>query len=421
MQSARYIAHIDMDAFFAAIEQRDNPLYKGKPVVVGADPKAGRGRGVVSTCSYEARKFGIYSSLPISIAYRLCPQAIFLPVNMEKYLAVSRQIYNILNTFTPSIESISIDEAFLDITGSFYLFGGPPAACKLIKEKIKKETKLTASIGLAPTKMAAKIASDICKPNGFLEVTNEKLLDFLWPLPIEKISGLGKRSKEILNERGIRTIKDLAKQKKDYLVSVFGKSGEYFWYLANGIDNSEVCGQHEAKSISSETTFEKDTESRELIKRTLLMLSEDVSARLRQDKLKARTVTLKIRLTGFQTYTRAFTFSKATNFIDEIYKAAKMLYDKFTSSKPERSEVAKPERSEVAKPERSEVAKPERGEVPKIRLIGIKTSNLIPQDEKDSLFDEKADRKKENMHKAVEIIKEKFGDKVIFRAANMER
>lgn len=395
MLSARSIVHVDMDAFFAAIEQRDNPLYKGKPVIVGADPKAGRGRGVVSTCSYEARKFGIYSSLPISIAYRLCPEAIFLPVNMEKYSTVSRQIYNILNMFTPSIEAISIDEAFLDITGSFHLFGSPVATCKLIKEKIKKETKLTASIGLAPTKMAAKIASDICKPDGFLEITSEKLLDFLWVLPLEKISGLGKRSKEILNERGIYTIKDLAKQKKDYLASIFGKTGEYFWYLANGIDESEVLGLQEAKSISSETTFEKDTESRELIKRTLLMLSEDVSKRLRCDKLKARTITLKIRLTGFQTYTRALTFSKATNFVDEIYKAAKIIYDKFVSSRAKK--------------------------MPRIRLIGIKTSNLLPQDEKDSLFDEKTDRKKENMHKAVEVIKDKFGDKVIFRAADMGR
>ncbi|MDD4183550.1 MAG: DNA polymerase IV, partial [Candidatus Omnitrophica bacterium] len=292
-----------MDAFFAAIEQRDNPSYKGKPVVVGAAPCAGRGRGVVSTCSYEARKFGIYSSLPISIAYKLCPQAIFLPVNMEKYLAVSRQIYNILNTFTPYVEAISIDEAFLDITGSFYLFGTPLSTCRLIKEKIKKETKLTASLGLAPTKTAAKIASDICKPDGFLEVTNEKLLDFLWPLPIEKISGLGKKSKEILNERGIRTIKDLAKQKKDYLVSALGKSGEYFWYLANGIDEAEVRGEHETKSISSETTFEKDTANEDLIKRTLFVLSEEVSSRLRQDKIKARTITLKIRLAGYKTYT----------------------------------------------------------------------------------------------------------------------
>jgi len=241
--------------------------------------------------------------------------------------------------------------------------------------------------------MAAKIASDICKPDGFLEITNEKLLDFLWPLPIEKISGLGKRSKEILNERGIRTIKDLAKQRKDYLVSVFGKSGEYFWYLANGVDEAEVLGSQEAKSMSSETTFEKDTADDELIRRTLLILSEDVSGRLRGDKVKARTVTLKIRLTGFKTYTRALTIQKATNFVDEIYKTTRTIYNKFISSGVKGSS--------------------------KIRLIGVKASNLMPQDEKDSLFDEKIDQKKENMHKAVEVIKEKFGNKGIFRAAEI--
>jgi nucleotidyltransferase/DNA polymerase involved in DNA repair len=242
--------------------------------------------------------------------------------------------------------------------------------------------------------MAAKIASDICKPDGFLEITSEKLLDFLWPLPVEKISGLGKRSKEILNERGIRTIKDLAKQKKDYLVSIFGKSGEYFWYLANGIDETEVLGQGQAKSISSETTFEKDTADEELIRRTFLILCEDVSGRLRSDRLKARTVTLKIRLTGFKTYTRALTIQKATNFVDEIYKATRIIYNKFISS--------------------------EIKGVSKIRLIGIKASNLMPQEERDSLFDEKIDQKKENMHKAVEVIKGKFGNKGIFRAAEID-
>jgi len=394
MPTNRYIVHVDMDAFFAAIEQRDNPSYKDKPVVVGADPKGGRGRGVVSTCSYEARKFGIHSSLPMSTAYSLCPQAIFLPVNMEKYSVVSRQIHNILDAFTPSIEMVSIDEAFLDIAGSFHLFGTPLTTCELIKEKIKKETGLTASLGLAPTKMAAKIASDICKPDGLLEITSEKLLDFLWPLPIEKISGLGKRSKEILNERGIRTIKGLAKQKKDYLVSIFGKSGEYFWRLANGIDEAEVIGRGQAKSISSETTFEKDTADEELIRRTFLMLCEDVSGRLRSDRLKARTVTLKVRLTGFKTYTRALTIQKATNFVDEIYKATRVIYNKFISSEVKGAS--------------------------KIRLIGIKVSNLMPQDERDSLFDEKIDQKKENMHKAVEVIKGKFGNKGIFRAAEID-
>ncbi|MFA5272446.1 MAG: DNA polymerase IV [Candidatus Omnitrophota bacterium] len=390
-QKERYIVHVDMDAFFAAIEQRDNPSLKGKPVVIGADPKHGFGRGVVSTASYEARKFGICSAMPISIAYNRCPSAAYLPVNMHKYVYASKQIYNIINTFTPNVEQISIDEAFLDITASLHLFGSALDTCKLIKEKIKKETKLTASIGLAPTKMAAKIASDINKPDGIFEVKQENLLNFLWPLPVEKISGLGEKSKLALNRTGIKTIGDLAKRDKQELVSIFGKNGEYFWYLARGIDESEVKQSEEIKSISNETTFEEDTLDEKLIKRELLNLSESVSGRLRQNKLKARTITLKIRLTGFHTYTRAITLSKSTNFVDEIYKTSNRIYSDFIASKDLNRKT-------------------------KIRLIGIKTSNLIDSGIKDSLFDEGRDKKKENIHKAVDKIKEKFGDNSIGRA-----
>lgn len=390
VQKERYIVHVDMDAFFASIEQRDNPSLKGKPVVIGADPKQGLGRGVVSTASYEARKFGIHSAMPISIAYNRCPNAIFLPPSMHKYVSASRQIHAILDTFTPSIEQVSIDEAFLDITASFHLFGSPLAACKLIKEKIKKETKLTASIGLAPTKMAAKIASDINKPDGIFEVKQENLLNFLWPLPVEKISGLGEKSKIALNRAGINTIGDLAKRDIKELVSVFGKNGEYFWYLAKGIDESEVKQSEEVKSISNEVTFEEDTLDEKLIKRELLSLSESVSGRLRQERFKARTITLKIRVTGFHTYTRAITIAKSTNFVDEIYKTASRIYFDFVSSKDFNSKT-------------------------KIRLIGIKASNLIDQGIKDSLFDEGRDKKKESIHKAIDKIKEKFGDSIIHR------
>jgi nucleotidyltransferase/DNA polymerase involved in DNA repair len=391
MQKERYIVHVDMDAFFASIEQRDNPSLKGKPVVIGADPKQGLGRGVVSTASYEARKFGIHSAMPISIAYNRCPNATFLPPSMHKYVSASKQIHAILDTFTPNIEQVSIDEAFLDITASFHLFGSPLATCKLIKEKIKKETKLTASIGLAPTKMAAKIASDINKPDGIFEVKPESLLNFLWPLPVEKISGLGEKSKITLNRAGINTIGDLAKRGIKELVSVFGKNGEYFWYLAKGIDESEVKQSEEVKSISNEVTFEEDTLDEKLIKRELLSLSESVSDRLRQERFKARTITLKIRVTGFHTYTRAITIAKSTNFVDEIYKTAGRIYFDFVSSNDFNSKT-------------------------KIRLIGIKASNLIDAGIKDSLFDEGRDKKKESIHKAIDKIKEKFGDNIIHRA-----
>ena len=390
MPKERYIVHVDMDAFFASIEQRDNPRLKGKPVVIGALPKQGRGRGVVSTASYEARKFGIHSSLPISIAYNRCPAAFFLPVNMHKYISASKQIYNIFNTFTPRVEQISIDEAFLDITASFHLFESPLNTCKLIKEKIKKETQLTASIGLAPTKMAAKIASDINKPDGIFEVKPENLLDFLWPLPVEKISGLGEKSKLALNRAGVHTIGDLAKRDIKELVSFFGKNGEYFWHLARGIDASEVEQSDEIKSVSNETTFEEDTLDEKLIKKELLALTESVSRRLRLNKFKAKTITLKIRLTGFRTYTRAITLSKSTNFVDDIYKIANKIYFDFISSKDFDCKT-------------------------KIRLIGIKASNLLDSDIKDSLFDDNKDRKKENIHNAMDKIKEKFGDNIIHR------
>jgi len=387
----RFIVHVDMDAFFAAIEQRDNPKFRAKPVIVGADPKRGEGRGVVSTCSYEARKFGIHSTMPISTAYKKCPKAIFLPVNMEKYNRVSGEIYEILYDFTPQIEPVSIDEAFLDITGSFHLFGTPLKTCTLIKSKIKSQTGLTASLGLAPTKMAAKIASDLEKPDGLVEVSKKGLLDFLWPLSVGKIWGLGKKSQLTLHKMGIRTIGGLAKTDLEMIREVFGKNGEYFWQLANGIDESKVETMEEIKSISNEVTFPKDTLSREKIKGALVGLCEKVSGRLRQEGFKGRTITLKIRLSGFATYTRATTLISATNFIDTIYKAVEKLFDNFNL----------------------------KGK--KVRLVGVKVSNLVSSDIKDSLFEGKIEKKQESIHKAIDKIKEKFGNQAIYRAGSMRK
>ena len=385
MSRERYIVHVDMDAFFAAIEQRDNPQFRKKPVIVGADPKDGKGRGVVSTCSYEAREFGIHSAMPISLAYRRCPQAIFLPVNMEKYAAVSEKIYDILYGFSPQIEPVSIDEAFLDITKSYHLFGTPLKTCMLIKSEIKKEVRLTASIGLAPTKMTAKISSDLKKPDGLVEVTQEGLLDFLWPLDIEKIWGLGKKTKAAFNNMGIKTIGDLAHTDVRRLTAVFGKNGMYFWKLANGIDEREVEAEGESKSISNEATFEEDTSNRPKIEGALMALCEKVSYRLRKEGLKGKTITLKIRFQGFKTYTRALTFCRATNFSDVIYKGIKSLYVNF-------------------------------GEEKKVRLVGVKISNLVSADFPDTLFKDKLEEKREKVHRAVEEIREKFGTKAIRRA-----
>jgi len=386
MSKERYIVHVDMDAFFAAIEQRDNPSLRGKPVVVGAAPKRGRGRGVVSTCSYEARRFGIHSAMPISHAYHRCPDAVFLPVDMEKYARVSEQMHAVLIKFTPDIEPVGIDEAFLDITKSYRIFGTPLETCMLIKSGIKKKTGLTASVGLAPTKMVAKIASDLDKPDGMVEVTRENLLEFLWPLNVEKIRGLGEKAKKLLNERGVYTIGDLARWDVKELAKLLGKNGEYFWQMSRGIDEGEVEAEAEAKSVSNETTFDADTSDREKIKSALLSLTEKVSSRLRSKGLKGRTLTLKIRLEGFHTYTRAVTLSVATNFVDIIYGEIKKLYSNFKT----------------------------KGK--RVRLVGVKVSALVSGHFPDSLFKDNLDEKKESIHTAVDKIKEKFGDEIIHRA-----
>jgi nucleotidyltransferase/DNA polymerase involved in DNA repair len=389
MQKSRFIVHVDMDAFFASIEQRDDPSFRSKPVVVGSDPKRGKGRGVVSTCSYEARSFGIHSAMPISAAYRACPHAIFLPVDMEKYERVSSEIREILYSFTPDIEPISIDEAFLDITGSHHLFGTPLETCRLIKSRIKDRAGLTASVGLAPTKMAAKIASDLRKPDGLVCVTAKGLLDFLWPLDIRRIWGLGPKAENALHSIGVRTIGDLAKADPADLKKMFGKNGVYFRLLANGIDAREISAAAEARSISNEHTFSEDTEEAAKIERAIMRLSEKVSARLRADGLQCRTVTLKIRLTGFQTYTRSITMPLYTNFADALYKEAKALYNKF-----------------------------ERGGKP-VRLIGVKASGIARNGSSAGLFEYAAGDKQEKLHTAIDAIQNKFGEGYICHATSM--
>lgn len=376
---------MDMDAFFAAVEQNDNPTLKGKPVVIGADPQHGKGRGVVSTCSYEARKFGIHSAMPISQAYRLCPQAVFLRGRHSRYAQVSDQILGILYDFTPDIEPISIDEAFLDITGTYHFYKTPLKTCQEIKARIKRDTGLTASIGIAPVKMVAKIASDICKPDGLLEITQDKVLDFLWPLPIEKLWGVGPKTKSFLNQAGIRTIGDLAHARRERLVDDLGDHGEHLFDLANGIDERDVVFDEEVKSVGHEHTFEKDTGDKELIKKTLLYLSEKVSRRLRQDELKGKTIAIKVRLKGFKTYTRAVTLPESTNFVEDIFMTAKNLFESLYTQ----------------------------GAF--IRLLGVRVTNFKNFYIQESLFEDKGKDKKERVHKAVDDIKNKFGESSIHR------
>lgn len=382
----KVIAHIDMDAFFAAIEQRDNPALLGEPVVVGADPKGGKGRGVVSTCSYEARRYGIHSAMPISMAYRRCPRAVFFPVDMRKYSAVSCDVFRILGDFTPDVEPVSIDEAFLDLTGSRHLFGSALEACRKMKERIKAELRLTASVGIAPTKMAAKIASDHCKPDGLLEIAPHQMLDFLWPLPVERMWGVGAAMQKELNKLGVTTIGDVAHTSEALLCRHFGERGRHLYALARGVDEREVKRDDEMKSVSHEHTFETDTEDKHRIYDVLSALSEKVSRRLRRHGLKARTVTLKVRLKDFRTFTRDRTFPERTNFFEPIYKTSRMLFDAFHR------------------------------EGFQYRLVGVRAAHFHDPYVRDGLFDDPKAERMERVHKAIDTIKDKFGDRMIRRA-----
>lgn len=377
--------HVDMDAFFAAIEQRDDPSLRGRPVIVGADPKGGRGRGVVSTCSYEARRFGVRSAMPISEAWRRCPRGVFVQPDFHKYEEASGLIRQAFYEFTPDIEQVSIDEAFLDITRSAHLFGGPLETCRRIKARVKELTRLTCSVGMAPTKMAAKIASDLKKPDGLVVVEAAGLRDFLAPLDISKLWGLGPKTAEVLRSRGINTVGELAAAEADELRGL-GAHGPELKRLALGEDAREVSEDGETKSVSNETTFERDTADEREIKESLVALADKVSSRLREGGFKGRTVTLKIRLEGFETYTRAHTLPLSTNYADVISKEALGLYAAFGRGRR------------------------------KVRLLGVKVSGLMPADERESLFEDEGDARREKAHKAIESIREKFGRSSIYRA-----
>lgn len=377
---AKVILHMDMDAFFAAVEQRDNPALRGKPVIVGADPKGGKGRGVVSTCSYEARPFGVHSAMPISTAYRLCPRAIFLPPDFRKYKQASNEIFDILERYTPDIEPISIDEAFLDITGTFHLHGTPRALASRIKEDIRREVGLTASVGIAPVKMVAKIASDVGKPDGLLEVRPAEVRAFLAPLPVERLWGVGKKSKSALNNLGIYNIGDFLKTPRHKAYELFGEHGLHLFDLASGIDPREVSVRDEARSVSHEHTFDIDESNPETVTKVLFILSQKLSRRLRKEDLKGKTVSIKVRLENFQTFTRARTLERRTNFVDTIDRESRQLFRDFFK----------------------------RGM--KIRLIGVRMSQFEDPYVTDWLFTDPVETKKENVHRAVDALKDKFGE-----------
>ena len=324
----RTILHVDMDAFYAAVEQRDRPELRGLPVIVGADPMGGRGRGVVSTASYEARPFGVASAMPISQAYRLCPRGVYLPVDMEKYARVSGEIMEILRQFTDCVEPISIDKAFLDVTESRRALGRGEEIARKLKDAVRRETELTASVGVASSKLVAKIASDMRKPDGLVVVPPAREAEFLAPLPVRKLWGVGPKMEEQLQKVGIVTIGDLAAAEARLLQRRLGTHGHDLRLLARGIDDRPVVADPgEAKSLGQEHTFATDTADPEILRRTLLDLADGVARRLRGQGLRGRTVTLKYRDETFRTLTRAETLAAPTDSGNDLFRVTRRLFE----------------------------------------------------------------------------------------------
>ncbi len=331
-QPQRIILHLDMDSFYASVEVRENPGLQGKPVVVGADPKQGAGRGVVMTASYEARRFGIRSAMPITRAWHLCPDAIFLPPRMQLYARVSGEIMASLRLLEFPLEQVSIDEAFLDIrpVGSF---ASAEKLAAQIKAAIARENGLTCSIGIGPSKVVAKIASDYKKPDGLTVVAPPEVPGFLAPMPVRKIPGIGKKAEEELQKLGISTIGELAGTEVQILLARFGRSAVGMHNIALGIDDSEVVERNGPRSVSRETTFEEDTIDPEILSATMEELVQDVFRNLIDEGLRFKTVTVKVRYQGFVTRTKAKSFPHYSDDIPTIRKAANLLLRDLISDK----------------------------------------------------------------------------------------
>ena len=312
------ILHIDMDAFYASVEERDRPGLRGKPMVVGGNAQK---RGVVAAANYAARYFGIHSAMPTAQAKRLCPHLIVLPPRHAYYAQISQHIRDIFHRYTPLVEPLSLDEAFLDVTHSQQLFGEAARIGWRIKREIRNELTLTASVGVAHNKFLAKVASDVGKPDGFLVVDPANVQSFLDPLPVTKLWGVGTVGNRRLQQLGIHTIGELRAQPRTLLDDLFGSWGEQLWELAHGIDDRAVVPDHKAKSLSHETTFAEDITDVEALRGWLLDLTRQVATRLRTNQLRGRTAHLKIRFSNFRTITRSHTFPKATDVTQELWNA----------------------------------------------------------------------------------------------------
>jgi len=316
----RTIAHVDMDCFFAAVEALDNPEYRGKPLVVGGPRHSSR--SVVSTCSYEARAYGVRSAMPISQAARLCPHAIFIPGNMSRYVQVSDEIMDVLRQFTPLMQQVSIDEAFLDMTGCEHFYKDPQDIGVRIRRAIKDSSGLTASVGIAENKFLAKLASSRCKPDGLMVVSPEDAYDLLSTLPIGKLWGVGEKGEKALARYGIETVKDLRIWPKEWLVAQYGKWGAQLYDLARGIDDDPVIPDEERKSYGSESTFDEDVTDLRALMHSLGQHPGRVGMRLRRAEKLARTVTIKVKYADFSQITRSKTLAEPFDDDEAIYNTA---------------------------------------------------------------------------------------------------
>jgi DNA polymerase-4 len=367
------ILHVDMDAFYASVEQRDDPRLRGKPVAVGGASR----RGVVCAASYEARPFGVRSAIPMARAIKLCPQLVVVPPRFDVYSAVSDQVFEVFHSFTPEVEGLSLDEAFLDVTRSVTLLGPPLEQARAIRARIRERTQLTASVGIAEVKFAAKIASDLCKPDGVLVVPEGQVREFLAPLPAAKLWGVGPRTDEQLKRLGLRKIGDVARADRSFLELQLGSSGLWLHDLANGLDPRRVDPDVAAKSIGAEETFEDDLLGEDLhpfIHEQALR----VAARLRRSGAKARSVHLKIKYADFQVATRQETLALPTDDGAEVYRTALRLLQKFDAGRP-------------------------------VRLTGVHASDLGDLPPQLGLFDRPRDARTARLNKSLDAIAEKFG------------
>ena len=324
------ILHVDMDAFYASVEIRDHPTLRGKPVCVGG---AVTGRGVISAASYEARKFGVHSAMPTARALQLCPNLVLMQPDFDRYTEASRQVMSIFRMHTPLVEPLSLDEAFLDITGCERLMGDSIQIGRSIKNQILRDTGLVASVGIAPSKFLAKLASDLDKPDGFRVIREEEVRTVLDPLPVSKIFGVGPRAVKGLASLGVETVGDLASRKREDVVREFGASGVWIHDLAHGIDTRRVTPRREEKSHGMERTFPEDVSDREELRLFLLHFCEEVAFGLRDKGLRGKTITLKARFADFKTVTRTKTLDTPTNLGPRIYAVARELLDRIEPGK----------------------------------------------------------------------------------------